>query len=70
MPEFQRELPGTTGTIDLTGMLRRLDALGFRGPVVVEPWNKQIREMTPADAVRKVKNVLDLSLSAAGIEPG
>lgn len=67
LPEFQRELPGETGTIDIAGMLGKLDALGFHGPVVVEPWNQQLREMDPGDAVAKVKLALDLSLKKAGI---
>lgn len=68
LPEFERELPGATGTIDIAGMLRTLDALGFDGPVVVEPWNAQLREMNPSDAVGKVKKALDLSLKNAGID--
>ena len=69
LPEFERELPGATGTIDVTAMLKALDALGFDGPVVVEPWNAPLREMSPADAIEKVKKALDLSLASAGIEP-
>ena len=42
-------------------------ALGFDGPVVVEPWNAQLREMSPEDAVEKVKLALDNSLKKAGI---
>ncbi len=68
LPEFERELPGATGVIDITGMIRKLDALGFEGPVVVEPWNAQIREMNPSDAVRSIKSALDISLKKAGIE--
>ena len=67
LPEFQRELPGESGTIDIAGMLGKLDALGFHGPVVVEPWNEQLREMNPGDAIKKVKLALDLSLTKAGI---
>jgi sugar phosphate isomerase/epimerase len=67
LPEFQRELPGAVGTIDIAGMLRKLDAIGFDGPLVVEPWNAQLREMSPADAIEKVKLALDLSLKKAGI---
>ncbi len=66
-PEFERELPGTTGVIDLTGMLKSLNALGFDGPIVVEPWNAQLRAMRPADAIRKVKVALDRCLKQAGI---
>jgi sugar phosphate isomerase/epimerase len=68
LPEFQRELPGTTGAIDIDGMLAKLDAIGFSGPVVVEPWNEQLRNMPPSDAVRLVKSALDRSLKSAGIE--
>lgn len=67
LPEFQRELPGAAGTIDIAGMLGKLDAIGFDGPVVVEPWNAQLREMRPEDAVEKVKFALDSSLKKAGI---
>jgi hypothetical protein len=35
--------------------------------VVVEPWNAQLRETSPAEAVEKVKLALDFSLRAAGI---
>jgi len=68
LPEFQRELPEANGTIDIAGMLRKLDASGFHGPVVVEPWNAQLREMNPEDAVEKIKLALDLSLKKAGIK--
>ena len=69
LPEFDRELPGATGTIDVAGMLRTIDALGFDGPVVVEPWNAQLRAMDPADAIAAVKKALDRCLKDAGIEP-
>ena len=68
LPEFQRELPGATGTIDLTGMLKKLDALGFDGPIVVEPWNAQLREMSPPDAIEQTKIALDRCLEKAGIQ--
>jgi hypothetical protein len=60
------EVP-TTLSHQTDGMLRKLDALGFNGPVVLEPWNAQLREMNPVDAVEKVKLALDLSLKNAGI---
>ena len=67
LPEFERELPGTTGTIDLTGLLARLDAVGFKGPIVVEPWNEPLRQMRPWDAIAKAKVSLDRCLKKAGI---
>lgn len=68
LPEFERELPGATGVIDLDGMLGKLDAIGFSGPVVVEPWNEPLSNMLPSDAVGLVKTALDQSLKSAGIE--
>ena len=44
-----------------------LDALGFNGPVVVEPWNEQLREMSPPDAIEKAKIALDRCLEKANI---
>lgn len=67
LPEFERELPGASGVIDVAGMLGRLDAIGFRGPVVVEPWNDALRRLPPAKAAAKVKQALDRSLENAGI---
>ena len=68
LPEFERELPGATGVIDLNGMLKKLDHIGFYGPVVVEPWNESLRRMAPQDAVRVAKEALDTCLISAGIE--
>jgi sugar phosphate isomerase/epimerase len=48
-------------------MLKTLHALGFDGPIVVEPWNAQLRAMRPADAIAKVKFALDRCLEQAGI---
>ena len=67
LPEFQRELPQVNGTVDIAGMLAGLDALGFDGPVVVEPWNARLREMSPEEAVAEVKLSLDSCLKKAGI---
>lgn len=66
-PEFQRELPGATGIIDLTGMLKKLDVIGFEGPIVVEPWNAELREMHPPDAIEQIKMALDRCLQKADI---
>jgi sugar phosphate isomerase/epimerase len=68
LPEFERELPGETGIIDVAGMLRALDSTGFQGPIVVEPWNAKLRAMAPSDAVEKVKRALDRCLKDAGVE--
>jgi sugar phosphate isomerase/epimerase len=38
--DLERELPGATGGIDLTGFLQALHAVGYTGPVFAEPFGK------------------------------
>jgi sugar phosphate isomerase/epimerase len=63
MPEFTRELPLTNGVNDVAGFLRALDRKGYRGPVVVEPWNQRIKDLPVEDAIATVKDALDRCLS-------
>jgi sugar phosphate isomerase/epimerase len=67
MPEFERELPLTTGVNDVAAFLRALHRKGYRGPVAVEPWNRRIKRLPLEDAVRAVKAALDRSLDLVGI---
>ena len=64
-----RELPGTTGEIDITAFLSTLAALGYDGPVAVETFSDALRKMAPDEAAAQasaaVKHVFDL----AGIKP-
>ena len=46
-----RALPGETGVIDLQGFLGALKAIGYDGPVVCEPFNKELNDL-PDDAAR------------------
>jgi sugar phosphate isomerase/epimerase len=66
MPEFERELPLTTGVNDVAAFLRALHRKGYRGPVAVEPWNRRIERLPLEDAVRAVKGALDRSLDLVG----
>jgi sugar phosphate isomerase/epimerase len=66
MPEFERELPLTTGVNDVADFLRALRRKGYRGPVAVEPWNQGIKDLPLEDAVRTVKRSLDRCLAPAG----
>ncbi len=53
-----RAVPGETGIIDLPGFMKALQAIGYDGPVVAEPFVKSLSEMSPADAARRVGNAL------------
>ena len=46
-----RALPGETGVIDITGFLRALQAIGYDGPVVPEPFKQDLRAL-PSDEAR------------------
>lgn len=47
-----RELPLATGVIDLPGFMGKLRALGYDGPVTVEPFNKALEGVARADPER------------------
>jgi sugar phosphate isomerase/epimerase len=50
MRDNQRELPASTGVIDVKSFLGALEKLGFDGPVRVEPFNEAVRQMQPDQA--------------------
>lgn len=43
--DWERELPGDSGVIDLQSFLRALQKIGYDGPVRAEPFNKTLNEM-------------------------
>ncbi|MCF6313267.1 MAG: sugar phosphate isomerase/epimerase [Verrucomicrobiales bacterium] len=49
----QRELPATTGVIDVATFLRALNQLGYDGPVRAEPFNAPLRKLPAQQAVAK-----------------
>ena len=49
--DHTRDLPGETGVIDLRGFLGALRAIGYDGPVVCEPFKKELADL-PDDAAR------------------
>jgi len=53
-----RALPGETGVIDLVGFLGALRDIGYEGPVVPEPFKKELAALPPADAVRRTGEAL------------
>ena len=54
----ERALPGETGVCDIAGFMQALAAIGYDGPVTVEPFSQRVREMSPDDAVRATANSL------------
>lgn len=63
IPEFERELPFTTGVTKVEEFLKALHQKGYQGPVCVEPWNQGIQNMPLEDAIKTVKESLNQSLS-------
>ena len=65
-----RDLPMAQGVIDLPAFLRKLDRLGYDGPVTVEPFNKRLNELAARDpeaAARETAASLDRAWVAAGL---
>jgi sugar phosphate isomerase/epimerase len=56
--DLERALPGETGVIDLATFLRELDAIGYDGPVVVEPFSARLKSMSPHDAALTTRQAL------------
>jgi sugar phosphate isomerase/epimerase len=44
--DMKRALPGETGVIDLAAYLKTLKAVGYDGPVMVEPFSKKLSGMS------------------------
>ncbi|MXZ20115.1 MAG: sugar phosphate isomerase/epimerase [Caldilineaceae bacterium SB0665_bin_25] len=65
--DFERTLPAETGLTDIAGFLQALDAIGYDGPVTVEPFNQRIRALAPADAAQAAANSLKRSWQLAGL---
>jgi sugar phosphate isomerase/epimerase len=67
----QRTLPMETGEIPAPEMLKKLDAIGFDGPVMPEPFSDRlntIAETDPDAAGRETKESMDALWTAAGFE--
>ena len=65
-----RELPLATGVIDLPGFIGKLQAMGYDGPVTVEPFNQALDAIARTDAERAARLVarsLDRLWQAAGL---
>jgi len=63
-----RCLPGTTGVIDLRGFLGALHAIGYDGPVMVEPFLDSLRELEAEEAVSRAAEALQNAWAEAGLD--
>jgi sugar phosphate isomerase/epimerase len=57
--DSKRELPASTGVIDVAAFLGGLKEIGYTGPVRVEPFNEAVRHMQPEQAIAAAKAALD-----------
>lgn len=62
-----RGLPGETGVIGIPAFLRAIAAIGYTGPVMVEPFSQRVRELPPEDAVRVTGEALNKVWREAGL---
>jgi len=58
-PNHMRELPGATGLLKINEFMKGLKDLSYDGPVLVEPFNKALKEMAFEDAVKAAKAAMD-----------
>lgn len=62
-----RCLPAATGVIDIATFMKHLARMGYDGPVTVEPFNQELREMDDRAAAAKTKASLDTIFAMAGL---
>lgn len=62
-----RLLPMESGVIDVPAYLRTLRAIGYDGPVTVEPFSARVRELPPDQAVAATATALNQAWRAAGM---
>jgi len=65
----RRAMPGETGVIDIAGFLGALEAIGYDGPVLAEPFSLTVRELPRDEAVRVTGESLDRIFATAGVQP-
>jgi len=63
-----RRLPMETGVIDLPAFIKKLQALGYDGPVTPEPFSARVNAIAdPLEAARLVAKYMDKMWQAAGL---
>jgi sugar phosphate isomerase/epimerase len=66
-----RRLPMETGVIDLPAFIKKLDAMGYDGPITPEPFSKRVNEIAgqdPVQAAQIVAEHMDRMWRAAGLD--
>jgi sugar phosphate isomerase/epimerase len=67
----QRLLPMESGVLDVVGFMGKLNAMGYDGPVTVEPFSQRLNDLAAADppaAVAETGRSLDALWRAAGLD--
>jgi sugar phosphate isomerase/epimerase len=65
--DLQRTLPDETKTINLNAYLQTLNAIGYDGPVMVEPFSKALSKMSADDACAATAKSLKKVWKQAGL---
>jgi sugar phosphate isomerase/epimerase len=66
--DLVRALPGETGVIDITSFLHALQRMGYDGPVVPEPFKKELADLPEdADRLRTVGDSVRAVFARAGL---
>ncbi len=63
----ERELPGATGEIDLTGFLETLSRIGYDGPVAVETFWNRPKEAGTEVAAQEAGEAVKSAFEKAGL---
>ena len=69
--DMEREMPLATGVIDAVSVIKKLDEMGFNGPVTVEPFEPaatRLQAMPLDDACKEVVDSLNKVFNLAQIQ--
>ena len=55
--DLVRDLPMATGVLDLVGFMKKLEAMGFDGPVMPEPFSASVNALAATDPLAAAKLV-------------
>lgn len=56
--DWERELPGATGVVDLKSFLEALVEIGYDGPVRAEPFNEKLNKLENQEALEQTSKAL------------
>jgi len=62
-PNHKRELPGATGILRINDFIKGLREMNYDGPILVEPFNEELKAMAFEDAVKAAKSAMDKVLN-------